>query len=83
MGGTHGDGGRNFTAQVSIDGGYVTDASGIAARTFYVSGSFGGEGLINYWGFTLNASRQSPIANKFQGRAWGSLACVYLGMPAS
>ena len=31
----------------------------------------------------FNNARQSPISNKNQPRAWGSLACVYLGFPAS
>lgn len=36
-----------------------------------------------WWEGTLNitASRQVPVANKNQPRAWGALACCYLGMP--
>lgn len=28
-------------------------------------------------------ARVAPVANKLQPRAWGALACVYLGQPAS
>ena len=31
----------------------------------------------------FNNARQSPISAKNQPRAYGVLACVYLGMPAS
>jgi hypothetical protein len=38
-----------------------------------------------YYSENLNmmASRVVPTANKVQPRAWGALACVYLGKPAS
>lgn len=29
----------------------------------------------------LNAANTVPVANKNQPRAWGALACVYLGAP--
>jgi hypothetical protein len=32
---------------------------------------------------TFQLSKAHPTANKVQTRAWGSLACVYLGLPAS
>ena len=53
-----------------------------AAKTlnvFQVSGS----SKRTTYGITHDNSRVVPVANQFQPRAWGSLACVYLGLPAS
>lgn len=35
----------------------------------------------NYIHIAFDASRVVPTANKNQPRAWGALACVYLGAP--
>jgi hypothetical protein len=38
-----------------------------------------------YWftSWVFNSERVVPTANKNQTRAWGALACAYLGQPAS
>lgn len=37
----------------------------------------------NYIHIAFDASRVVPVANKVQPRAWGALACAYLGQPTS
>lgn len=34
-------------------------------------------------GLLLNSGRTTPVSAKNQPRAWGALACAYLGQPAS
>ena len=48
----------------------------------YAAGSFAGNTLRTNKTF-YTKSRIVPIANKIQPRAWGVLACVYLGHLAS
>jgi hypothetical protein len=43
----------------------------------------GGTSFNNTTYAQFQLSRSHPTANKVQPRAWGSLACVYLGLPAS
>ncbi len=53
---------------------------------YSISGSYSGpNGTPATWRGVLgfDSSRVVPVANKVQVRAWGALACVYLGLPAS
>ena len=42
-----------------------------------------GNGPYGIYTKNFAASRQVPTTAKVQPRAWGALACVYLGTPAS
>jgi len=86
VGGVHGDAIRNITGSVQAanNGFGMQGPSG----AFNVSESFSVGGHADVPGaffkmFLINASRRVPVAAKNQPRAWGSLACVYLGRPAS
>ena len=86
MGGVHGDGVRNITGGLGL---YHAGPSsvGSAGSALYGQGSF----TYGYWdgkyvtgaanAIYFAASRVVPTAAKNQPRAWGALACVYLGLP--
>ena len=92
VGGAHGDGMReivgDFHPRPSVGGGVSVEI---------LSGAFAFVAGGNSWGYctaasgrantaqhvSMRASRVAPVANKNAPRAWGSLACVYLGAPAS
>ncbi len=87
MGGVHGDGTREIE-------GTMTRASLVAGGYCYGTGCFAAESVgpvgapvnASYTAASvirLKASRIVPTAAKNQVRAWGALACVYLGLPAS
>ena len=81
VGGVHGDGGREDKWGFSVNDGYISGASGSVISSGSglaqnVTSTDRGNGTV-----THTSSRVWPLANKFQGRAWGSLACVYLGKP--
>ena len=83
VGGVHGDGGREDKWGFSVIDGYILGASGSVISSGSglaqnVTSIARGNGTV-----THTSSRVWPLANKFQGRAWGSLACVYLGKPVS
>ena len=83
VGGVHGDGTREITGSVLYTS-YVY--SGAGALT--VSSIGGATAVTSDYTYPRNrlsfeASRVVPVANKVQPRAWGALACCYLGMPAS
>ena len=81
VGDSHGDAIRNITGATSIvsagnsaSGAFVRSSTSgasvnTAAASFYMSQ------------FSFNASLVVPTAAKNQPRAWGALACVYLGLP--
>lgn len=80
MGGVQGDAIRDIEASLyvqwwSVSGALYNISSNLSNRAGVGNGSK--EGRI---GFT--ASRVVPTAAKNQPRAWGALACVYLGQPA-
>lgn len=82
MGGTHLDGIRN------IRGSFTCNDSPPSLGVFYRSATAvvankaaGNTSTDDRVAFDL--SRVAPIANQTQPRAWGALACVYLGQPAS
>jgi hypothetical protein len=79
VGGVHGDGMRNIIGAVSPRGGLSpTSITG----PFYSTGEAGAAELSATtlpYTIRFDASRVVPTANKFQPRAWGALACVYLG----
>ena len=92
VGGVHGDGMReifgDFHPRPSVGGGVSVEI---------LSGAFAFVAGGNSWGYctaasgrantaqhvSMRASRVAPVANKNAPRAWGALACVYLGKPAS
>ena len=93
MGGTHGDATRLEEGTLRFAGMYSANAAGNTAATgtgifttdlpvggvYFVSGQLAAS--INSRGVYSNA-RVTPTANKIAPRAWGSLACVYLGQPS-
>lgn len=86
VGGTHGDGVRNMAGDLH----HVFGGSSNAPQTGVFSSIFAGnEGVYNVGIASVNlvtsfnAARVVPVANKVQPRAWGALACVYLGQPIS
>jgi hypothetical protein len=42
-----------------------------------------GQTFNGKYGYSFSANSVVPVAAKNQPRAWGALACVYLGLPAS
>ncbi|MCL1939526.1 MAG: hypothetical protein FWG04_02560 [Desulfovibrionaceae bacterium] len=96
VGGVHGDGIRNMVGTVRFSGMYASNASG--ATRLIVSGAFS-PGNVPTLGSLFQANTSAtqteqthanfsaanvvPTAAKNQPRAWGALACVYLGLPAS
>ena len=84
VGGVHGDAIRNITATLPDNYGGVQDASfgafqGGNPRTANINGA----ALPNAsWGLFFNSYRVVPTASANQPRAWGALACCYLGRPA-
>ena len=94
VGGTHGDAGREIAAAMHLGSMINAIASGVV--TIGGTGALYGEPTQNASYLALgsgsaiasnkaffSAARVIPVANKIQPRAWGSLACVYLGAPAS
>jgi len=80
VGAAHGDYVRNVTGQIQSWGSAATGpfvASGAAISTVEAAG---GNGILAK-NFAL--SRVVPVGNANKPRAWGALACVYLGRPAS
>lgn len=83
VGGVHGDAIRNIVGSVSqVHAGAAGVSMSGAIRANYGNADSGsanqGEGRF---GFVFDSSRVVPTANKVQPRAWGALACVYLGAP--
>ncbi len=78
VGGVHGDGMRNIVGDILNVPCVAPD------NAFYVSpGTAAYQPGTQYQGHRLlfDTSRVVPVANKNQPRAWGALACVYLGVP--
>ena len=85
VGGTHGDGMRNITGVlVDVYGGYTSSSSGAFVQTNARDAGIQG-GVMTYGSHDMafDPARVVPAAAKNQPRAWGALACVYLGLPAS
>ena len=88
VGGVHGDGIRNIAGpaliralQHSSHGGGIYPpfvGSIIAANTAPQYITIAGHDLVN---IGINVGTTVPVAAKNQVRAWGALACVYLGQP--
>jgi hypothetical protein len=81
----HGDGIRNIEGQFasiillrSASGAF----NGTDATVYENDRTEGGTMWTEQW-VRMKASYTVPTANKNQPRAWGALACVYLGKPAS
>lgn len=92
MGGVHGDYSRPITGQFET----VDSATGTAQNLTFArtSGCFGvkesGKTGVNANGggtdgnvLYMDTSLVVPTASAVKPRAWGALACVYLGQPAS
>ena len=82
VGGVHGDGMRNIIAQFTVpnSGGGEGAISAATGGTGY--GSLAGN--ASGWPqrqHLFDPSRVAPITNKNQPRAYGVLACIYLGIP--
>ena len=79
VGGVHGWGIPNFPGRFSS----VINATGTGP--FYRGAYAEGVGVSggNAYSVMFDPSRVVPVANKVQPSAWGSLACVYLGVPQS
>lgn len=86
VGGVQGDAERNKTGYFSMDSLFQFNA---AYNVFKLGagGTTGASatqyGRTMYANIEFDASYSVPIAAKNQFRAWGSLACVYLGLPQS
>ena len=88
VGGVHGDATRAITGQIqsgvgSTIGGFRSRATGAftlnSQRTYiYAQGN---TSVDVYGAANFDSSNIVPVANKNTPRAWGALACVYLGMP--
>lgn len=81
VGGTHGDAVRNIVGNpMTSNFGGVDFPTGAYYRT---TESFpaGDKNAIQKTVSALDISRVVPVANKVQPRAYGVLACVYLGIP--
>ena len=77
MGDSHGDGMREIKGSITIDA-----WTGRQTGVFGAAGSDGGQTSGSAPNsLTFDTSRVVPTANKNQPRAWGALACVYLGIP--
>ena len=93
VGGVHGDAIRNVTGTqnaaatgfgngaVPISDGYIADGVDGVFRAYKYIGATNTGGNSN-WSTKMDLSRVVPVAAKNQGRAWGALASVYLGLPA-
>lgn len=86
VGGVHGDAERKLLGQAGSTV-HSNNSAGGGALTMTTIGSAGptnptNPNLYQYY-IDLDSSRVVPVANKNQPRAWGALACVYLGQPAS
>ena len=83
MGGVHGDAVRNIvgsftgTAQILPQGAFLT------VRDFDAYMHFNAGTANDTREFQMSAARVVPTAAKNQPRAWGALACAYLGQPSS
>ena len=95
-GGVHGDGSRPITGSVNNEG--IPDTPAHFGATvwqrnevgaLYQDGNHGNffpGGVVEGYGSTylyFDSGRVAPTAAKTQPRAWGALACCYLGQPAS
>lgn len=81
-GGVHGDGGRNVTARF----GGTDFQEGVSGAVDVEKSELGGGVTVaaqNALQLFLDLSRVAPTAAKNQPRAWGALACCYLGQRAS
>jgi hypothetical protein len=86
VGGVHGDGMRRITGEAGHDSDYGIYSLDFATGAFYTiprtyHTPLGGKSVSKSLG--IDTSRVVPTANKVQPRAYGALACVYLGLPQS
>ena len=84
MGGTHGDAVRDIVGTIGVCWSYGEYAS----PPFFETNSnnqwlMNGGNTATDRRIAMDISKSVPTAAKNAPRAWGSLACVYLGLPAS
>lgn len=81
VGDVHGDAIRNITGSRASC--FVSAPSSSGSWYHSTSSSYISKGSLDYQNYQLymDASRMVPVAAKNQPRAWGALACVYLGAP--
>ena len=83
VGGVHGDAIRNITGRAWM-GAYGNPSNSTGALFSELSGTVKGyDGTTNAGYMNLDVSKVVPTGNKVAPRAWGALACAYLGQPAS
>ena len=84
VGGVHIDMTRPLSGSFGIGSGKLTAPTGIFYGTPASLGWQGGNSSETGYGtLYVDTSRQGPVGNANKPRAWGALACCYLGAPAS
>ena len=84
VGGVHGDGMRQITG--SLPNIHTTTDTAVGQGCFFYSAAgvramVQDPAKIGVGAPVFSAAMVVPTANKVQPRAWGALACVYLGAP--
>ena len=88
VGDVHGDAVRNVMGKLGSVFSTIPNSPGSVKPPFALGDYAGAKNLYNgvpesHYICTFDASGVVPVAAKTQTRAWGSLACVYLGLPQS
>lgn len=87
VGGVHGDGSRPITGSFfAVYGGGPDDSAGsgcFSTQTMSEEGQPSSNAGSHNLVYTFQSSRVVSTTAKTQPRAWGALACCYLGQPAS
>jgi hypothetical protein len=88
VGGVHGDQGREATGYTALHTtagslSIETKSNGVfAAEAWGYGSSSGTQQVTDGFGIRFRLSRVMPVGSAFTPRAWGALACCYLGTPA-
>lgn len=84
VGGTHIDMSRRVVGNITSYAWSGWSVTGPFSQTFGSSAvNFGGTGDVRDTIFTFDNARVGPTGSANKPRAWGALACAYLGQPAS
>lgn len=78
VGGVHGDGIRAITGTLCTFGANITGTGVFKSGAVYTSVPYGSPSGSSTE-VSLDISQQMPLASQNQPKAWGALACVYLG----
>ena len=81
VGGTHIDCVRNITGQVGTE---YNSTGQLAGAFFRTSKTYGSQAMGDYTAYVtgFDSARVVPVGAANKPRAWGALACCYLGSPA-